>query len=328
MVVTSRESEPGSPHRKPSRPAEPAPGRSWRRGEFPDPAALDVRATMLSLRATTPRHRLTVLGLRAAAMGLRVVAVGRSPVALGRMVRKPSVVGVAIAAASLGGVVVWTAGSSAETPEFRPPAAVTVPPAVTPSATATAKTGLAPYVPPAATGNRLVPGPRASMPGARTGSRSSAPATTSRARKVLPGTRSRPAGTAPARPVKRSTARLRGAGMPEKAATISIGQPGDGETVSSSATVTGTVDMPDGHQVWLLRRQGAGGAHHVVGVCRGARSFVCGPAGLESGGDETFQLTVIVVDPATAAALTAGTTRDSLPANVARSEVTVRRAAA
>ncbi|SDT41567.1 hypothetical protein SAMN04489716_3689 [Actinoplanes derwentensis] len=120
---------------------------------------------------------------------------------------------------------------------------------------------------------------------------------------------------------------LTATGTVERTASIGFSQPRDGDTITAAATVSGSADLPDDHQVWLLRRHGAGTAYQVVGACPSGWSFTCGPAGLESGGEDTFQLAVVVVDPATARTLSVGQSRDTLPSSLARSEVTVRRAA-
>ncbi|HWS33193.1 MAG TPA: hypothetical protein VN408_10675 [Actinoplanes sp.] len=116
-------------------------------------------------------------------------------------------------------------------------------------------------------------------------------------------------------------------GTVERRASVGFSHPRDGDTVTSSAPVSGSADLPDRHQVWLLRRHGTGAAYQVVGTCRGGWNFTCGPADLDTGGDDSFQLTVIVVDPETARSLSAGQSRAVLPGNLAASEITVRRAA-
>jgi hypothetical protein len=326
MVVTTRGTEPGSPHKRPSGAARPEPGRSRPRGGLPDPAALDVRAALLDLRATTPRHRLTAVWLRTAATAIRVVTVARSPIVLGWPPRKGLILGLAVVAAGLGAVVVSTAGRPSGPPEFRPPpGAVTQPSAAGPSAAA-GKAVLAPYARSSAAGPRLAPGLPAAARDSRNGTAAPEPSATARRGRVLPGMSARPANRPPARTGTRAVTGARG-GLPEKAASISIGEPGDGATVSGAVTVSGTADLPEGHQVWLLWQQGPSGSHHVGGACRGGRTFVCGSVSLAGGGDDTFLFTAVVVDPSTAAALTAGATRESLPGHVTRSEVTVRRTA-
>jgi hypothetical protein len=326
MVVTTRGTEPGSPHKRPTGAARPEPGRSRPRGGLPDPAALDVRAALLDLRATTPRHRLTAVGLRTAATAIRVLTAARSPIVLGWPPRKGLLLGLAVVAAGLGAVVVSTAGRPSGPPEFRPPpAAVTQPSAAGPSAAA-GKAGLAPYPRSSVAGPRLAPDLRVPARGSRNGTPAPEPSATARRARVLPGVSARAANRPPAGKATRPATGARG-GLPEKAASISIGEPGDGATVSGAVTVSGTTDRPEDHQVWLLWRQGSSGSYHVDGACRGGRTFVCGSVTLAGGGDDAFVFTAVVVDPATASALHAGATRDGLPAHVARSEVNVRRSA-
>jgi hypothetical protein len=365
MVVTTRGSEPDSPHKRPAGPVRPErgtpprgnlpgkpgkpglpgkpgqaglpgkpgrskpsaePGRSGLRGRLPDPAALDVKAALLDLRATTPRHRITAAGLRTASTAIRVVTVTRSPAGAGRPRRKALYLGLAVAAAGLGAVVVSTAGQSSRPAEFRSPPAVTTQASAAGPSAAAKQGGLAPYARASVAGPRLAPDTRMPVRAGRNGSAAPEPSATARRTRVLPGQSARPANRGPARTATRTGSGTR-SGLTEKAASISIGEPGGGATVSGPVSVSGTVDMPEGHQVWLLSRQGATGSYQVEGACRGQRAFVCGSAGLAGGGDDTFEFTTVVVDPATAATLHAGATRDSLPAYVARSEVTVRRAA-
>ncbi|MDI6100797.1 hypothetical protein QLQ12_19480 [Actinoplanes sp. NEAU-A12] len=255
-------------------------------------------------------------------------ALGRMAATLSREARKRPVLSVALAAAGVGAVVVPAFGASPEAPEFRPaPVIASQAPVVTASAGA-AQPGLAPFVAPSATAAGYpMPGTRLGTAGRRTGSPALVPPAGGRVVTAVPGASALPTRTAPAgarTPAMRKQAR---AGTPEKAASVSFSKPGEGETVTAATTVSGSAELPTDHQVWLLWRHGGGTAYHVVGACRGGRSFVCGPAGLESGGDETFQLTALVVDPAVARTLSAGASRDALPSHLARSEITVRRAA-
>ncbi|GIE32418.1 hypothetical protein Ait01nite_054630 [Actinoplanes italicus] len=359
MVVTTRGSEPDSPHKRPAGTVRPErgtrprgdlpgkpdqarlpgkpgrsglpgkPGRSGLRGRLPDPAALDVKAALLDLRATTSRHRITAAGLRTASTAIRVVTATRSPVGSSRPRRKALFLGLAVAAAGLGVVVVSTTGQSSGSAEFRSPPAVPAQASAAGPSAAAKQGGLAPYARASVAGPRLVPDTRMPVRAGRNGSAAPEPSATARRTRVLPGQSARPAKRATARTATRTGAGTRArSGLTEKAASISIGEPGGGATVSGPVSVSGTVDMPEGYQVWLLSRQGATGSYQVEGACRGQRAFVCGSAGLAGGGDDTFEFTTVVVDSATAATLHAGATRDSLPTYVARSEVTIRRAAA
>ncbi|MDI6102172.1 hypothetical protein QLQ12_26490 [Actinoplanes sp. NEAU-A12] len=84
-----------------------------------------------------------------------------------------------------------------------------------------------------------------------------------------------------------------------------FGQPRDGDTLTAGAAVSGNVDLPEGQQVWLLWFHGAGNAYHMVGSCRAGRTFTCGDLGLESGGDDST-LVVVVVDQGAGRSLSAG----------------------
>lgn len=250
--------------------------------------------------------------------------------AVGRAARRRPALSVTLAAVGAGAVVVTAFGtafgSAPEPPEFRtPPAAAPQPSAATKPAAA--HSGLAPYEPPVpASAPRTGRGTRTGMSAGPSEAPSPTPSSGSSGPTMAPGTSAAPAAATPAGTTRSATGAL-SSGTPEKAASISIGQPGDGETVAANASVSGEADLPDGHQIWLLWRHGAG-AHHVAAACRAGRTFSCGPAGLESGGDDTFTLTAIVVDPPTGRTLDEGQSLDTLPAHVARSEITVRRAAA
>ncbi|MFC7533337.1 hypothetical protein [Actinoplanes sp. GCM10030250] len=110
-------------------------------------------------------------------------------------------------------------------------------------------------------------------------------------------------------------------------ASVRVSSPGDGATLSGTADVSGTAYHPDGYQVWLLSRHGAGGRFIAEGACRGERDFTCDPVRLDRGGDDLFLLDVIVVDPATAKTIRTGESLDALPQHLARDAVTVQRQA-
>ncbi|GAA4945057.1 hypothetical protein GCM10025331_35320 [Actinoplanes utahensis] len=246
--------------------------------------------------------------------------------AVRREARRRPGLSVVFAAVAAGAVIVSVFGAAPAPAEFRmPPVAVPQPSAVKVSAAAV-HSGLAPYAPPGEpSADQTTRGGRTGGARDARGVPSTVPSTKAGAVSALPSASSAPAGTTPAQ--TSATTGSASAGTPEKAASIRIGQPGDGETVPPGVTVSGDADLPDGHQIWLLWRHGAG-SYHVAGACRAGRAFTCGPAGLESGGEDGFTLTAIVVDPPTGRTLSAGDSRDALPAHAARDDVTVRRAAA
>ncbi|WP_433795466.1 hypothetical protein [Actinoplanes sp. CA-252034] len=255
------------------------------------------------------------------------VVLGRATAAVNRGARRRPALSAMLVVAGLGAIVVSVAGPGAAAPEFRTPTAVvTGTPSVQVSAAAV-YTGLAPYAPPAPAEGPLPPSPRISPSGVPNGSPSPVPSVTDENAAVLSGVRELPSEKAPTGAVTRTFTDPTGAPSTAATASITLGEPRGGETVTAATVVSGTADMPDDHQVWLLSRHGAG-AYRVEGPCRGGRSFTCGPVTLDSGGDDTFLLTTVVVDPATARTLQAGETRDSLPVGLAHSEVTVRRSAA
>ncbi|MFC4070953.1 hypothetical protein [Actinoplanes subglobosus] len=279
-----------------------------------------------------PRLQALISGLAA----LRITTVVRARTtavlsgvtgALHREVRRRPALSTAVGAAALGLVIVSVAAPGAAAPEFRsPPAAVMSAPSI-PVSAAAVYTGLAPYEPPEPDDDRVSPSPSTSAVAGRSGSPAPVPTVTDDAATVLSGVRDMPAETAPAGAATRSVADPAVGSAPEVKASVAVGEPRDGESITAATPVTGIADMPDGHEVWLLSRHGSGG-YRVEGACRGGHSFTCGPATLESGGDADFELTALVVDPATARGLQAGETRDGLPAHLARSQVAVRRAAA
>jgi hypothetical protein len=260
-----------------------------------------------------------------AALGIMTVVLNRATAALHREVRRSPALSAVFAVAGLGLVVVSISTPGAAAPEFRsPPAAVMSTPSMHASAAAV-YTGLAPYEPPVPDDDPRSPNPRASLPDNRSVSPVPLPSATDDAAAVLSGVREVPAEATPTGAAPRSVADMAGAVTPE-AVSVAVGQPRDGESVAAATTVTGTVAMPDGHEVWLLSRHG-NGAYRIEGACLGGSSFTCGPVTLDSGGDDAFQLTAVVVDAATARGLQAGETRDGLPTTLAHSGVTVRRAA-
>jgi hypothetical protein len=299
MVVTSRGSEPGGPHESPAGFEQPPPSRS--------------------------RLSLTMInGL--AALRIMTAVLGRATVAVNREAHRRPVLAAALAVAGLGAVVVSASGPGAAAPEFRPPpAAVMSAPPVQVSAAAV-HTGLAPYAPPAEVEAPRSPSPRSASPSGRSGSPTPVPSITDEDAAVLSGVRDLPSEKTPIGAAPRTATDAVSSGTPAAAASVTVGEPREGETITAATTVSGTAEMPGDHQVWLLSRHGSG-AYRVEGACRGGNNFTCGPATLDSGGDDTLQLTAVVVDPSTARSLQAGETRDGLPASLARSDVTVRRAA-
>ncbi|BEL07576.1 hypothetical protein Q0Z83_057670 [Actinoplanes sichuanensis] len=234
----------------------------------------------------------------------------------------------ALVVAGLGAVIVSVSGPGAAAPEFRsPPVAAMSTPSVQVSAAAV-YTGLAPYAPPApapAPGS-LSPSPRTSGPDGRSGPPSPVPSLPDDDATVLSGIRELPPEKTPTGAATRTAAEPAGRIAPVTA-TVAVTEPRDGASVSATTTVTGTADMPADHQVWLLSRHGSG-SYRVEGACPGDRNFTCASVALDGGGDDTFQLTTVVVDPAIARTLQAGETRATLPAHLAGGEVTVHRAAA
>ncbi|MEU4160267.1 hypothetical protein [Actinoplanes sp. NPDC026670] len=287
MVVTSRGPDPGGPHQSPSGP-----------------------------------ERRPLLMINRMVAG----ALGRTTAAVNREARRRPALSAALVVAGLGVVIVSVSGPGSAAPEFRsPPVAAMATPSVQVSAAAV-YTGLAPYAPPVRARGSLSPSPRTSGPAGRSGSPSPVPSVTDDAATVLSGVRELPPEKTPTGAAPRTAADPVGPATPVTA-TVAVTEPRDGDSVTTATTITGTAELPAGHQVWLLSRHGSG-SYRVEGACRGDRSFTCGPATLDGGGDDTFQLTAVVVDPATARALQAGETRDSLPTHLARSEVTVHRAPA
>ncbi|MBB4750737.1 hypothetical protein [Actinoplanes lobatus] len=246
--------------------------------------------------------------------------------ALGWAARKRPALSVTFAAAGLGAVVASVFGLAPERAEFRPPPVSGLRAPTTAKASAdAAHAGIAPYAPTsAAAGEQVTPGTRSGR--ARNG-RSSARPSSSGSMSADSLVSADPATPKPRGAKARDHTGPAGSGTPETA-SIRLGQPSDGGTLSAGTSITGSADLPANHQIWLLWRQGAG-SYHVGGACRGGRTFTCDPPGLESGGDDTFQLTVVVVDPDTGRTLHAGETRDALPSHLARHDITitVRRAA-
>ncbi|MEU8662290.1 hypothetical protein [Actinoplanes philippinensis] len=296
MVVTSRGPEPGGPHENPALSEQPPARPPWR------------PRTMISDPAVT-------------------LVLNRATAAVNREARRRPALSAALVAAGLAAVVVSIAGPGTAAPEFRTPPTVVM---ATPSAqvTAAAKhTGLAPYEPPAPAEGPLSASPRASASFGPSGLPAPLPSIAGGDATVLSGVRELPPEKTPNGALNRTSVDPPGVSATPATASVIVGEPREGDSITAATSITGVADMPKDHQVWLLSRHGSS-AYRIEGACRGDRSFVCGPATVESGGDDTFQLTAVVVDPATARGLQAGETRDVLPANLARSEVTVRRAVA
>ncbi|GAA0464210.1 hypothetical protein Aca07nite_25880 [Actinoplanes capillaceus] len=294
-------------------------------GAFPraDSGVTAMRRARPGVRGT---ESLAAVRERSALAASRLLSATGNVAALGWAARKRPALSVTFAAAGLGAVVASVFGLAPERAEFRPPPASGMRAPTTAKASVdAAHVGIAPYAPTsAAAGDQVTPGTRSSR--ARNGRSSARPSSDS-------GTSADSLVSAdPATPTPRG-ARARdvtgpaGSGTPETA-SIRLGQPSDGGTLSTGTSITGSADLPADHQIWLLWRQGAG-SYHVGGACRGGRTFTCDPPGLENGGDDTFQLTVVVVDPDTGRTLHAGETRDALPSHLARHDITitVRRAA-
>jgi hypothetical protein len=261
------------------------------------------------------------------APGILAATPRRAAGAVLREARRRPALSAALVVAGLGAVVVSISAPGAAAPEFRSPPVVAVSTPQVHVSAAAVHTGLAPYAPPTAADGPLSPSPRAAGPSGQSGPASPVPSVTDDDTAVLSGVRDLPAEKTPTGAATRTATDPAGAGDSAATASVSLSEPHEGTAVTAATTVSGTADMPEGHQVWLLSRHGSG-AYRVEGACRGERTFTCGPAGVESGADETFRLTAVVVDPVTARSLQAGETRDDLPANLAHSEVTVRRTAA
>ena len=248
--------------------------------------------------------------------------------AFGRLTRERPAVSAGFAAAGLGVIVVSVVALTPAPPEFRqPPVAATQSPTTARPSSAAAQVGLAPYATPgAAAAEDLAPrGSRARI--SPKGSRFAASPMAGATGLAVDGSGADLVGTIPPDRDSRVAATPATTRTAARTASIRLGQLRDGDTISGSTSLNGYAELPADHQVWLLWRH-AGGAYHVVGACRGGRSFTCGPAALESGGDDSFQLTVIAVGPTAARSLQAGESRDSLPEHVARVDIDVRRASA
>ncbi|MBW6434708.1 hypothetical protein KZ829_13275 [Actinoplanes hulinensis] len=250
----------------------------------------------------------------------RLLSASGNLAALGWAARKRPALSVTFAAVGLGAVVASVFGLAPERAEFRPPpASGTRAPTTAKASVGAAHVGIAPYAPTsAASGDQVTPGTRSGR--ARNGRSSASPSSgggTSADSLVSAG----PATPTPRGAKARNLTGPAGSGTPETA-SIRLGQPSDGGTFNAGTSIIGSADLPADHQIWLLWRQGAG-SYHVGGACRGGRTFTCDPPGLESGGDDTFQLTVVVVDPDTGRTLHSGETRDALPSHLARHDVTI-----
>ncbi|MEV0900116.1 hypothetical protein [Actinoplanes sp. NPDC049802] len=326
MAFTSRSSAPHESHGNPASPARRRPTLD----ELAETRVLSnetIAARTGSNRPTAAAAVETVGGDAPAAQRARrdrLLGATAGLAVVGQATRKRPALSVTLAAVGLGAVVASAVGLSPGRAEFRPPpAAGTQAPVTAEASAAAAYSGIAPYArtPPAA-GDHLEPGTR---PGRGKNGRSSpsSPANGSTPADPLASIVP-PAPDQPGAGVRESTGPAR-ARAPETA-SISIGRPNDGDTLTAGTTVSGEAGLPAEHQIWLLWRHGTG-SYHVAGACRGGRSFTCDTPALERGGDEIFQLTVVVVDADTGRGLRAGETRDALPGHLARHDVTVRRPA-
>ncbi|MBO3742238.1 hypothetical protein [Actinoplanes flavus] len=300
-------------------------GGQGQAGSFPG-AGSGVPAVGRTRPGVPASEGLAAVRERSASAASRLLSATVNLAALGWAARKRPALSVTFAAAGLGAVVASVFSLAPERAEFRPPPASGMRVPTTAKASAgSSHAGIAPYAPTsAAAGDQATPGTRSGR--ARNG-RSSARPSSSGSTPANSLVSADPATPAPRGGKARDFAGPAGPGTPETA-SIRLSQPNDGGTVGAGTSITGSADLPADHQIWLLWRQGAG-SYHVGGACRGGRTFTCDPPGLENGGDDTFQLTAVIVDPDTGRTLHAGETRDSLPSHLARHDITitVRRAA-
>ncbi|GAA1610103.1 hypothetical protein GCM10009828_042450 [Actinoplanes couchii] len=246
-------------------------------------------------------------------LGRGTAVVGQTVGAVGREARRRPVLTVGLMTVGVGAVAASAFGMAPDGPQFRPPplAAAHTP---APADASGVYSGLAPYEPPAPTGRH-----RSATVDDQLGEASPPPT-------GLTAPSGSGVKTSTPVPSGVTTTDLTATGTVGRTASIGFSHPRDGDTLAANARVSGSADLPPHHQVWLLRRHGAGTPYRVVGACPGGWSFTCGPAGLETGGDENFQLTAVVVDPSTARTLRPGQSRALLPANVAHSEIKIKRA--
>ncbi|MEV6304690.1 hypothetical protein AB0M02_35135 [Actinoplanes sp. NPDC051861] len=288
-----------------------------------DPAGTEHdRATML-LRPRWERDRRPARRRWAGLSSLTGV-VGELGAGRGRALSSGTLATAVIAAVGVVLLVVSGLALGEERREAPRPAAVGVTPSPSDVASpdVVAPRGLAPFAPyEPAEADRVASSSPPPRPDQSSGVPSAVPAVTDPMVAAEPT-----AGATVAQPVpQRATGRPSGGTPRTEAASVRLGSPGDGETLAGTAGVSGTAVLPDGHQVWLLSRQGQSGQFRTEGACRGGRSFVCDPVRLDRGGEDLFLLDVIVVDPPTARTLQTGGSLEALPRYAARDGVTVQR---